>query len=895
MLVAHSSLDVNKLDQDGFSALAHACFEEFEDIVLLLLKHSAIQPLAGTKSAFTRSVEKGHSGILDHLLAHTPLPSSVLPSGELPLAVMACQRGHLDVVKLLLTKGLFQNDPPDIQRQAVYQALANKRIKLSRFLLLDNFAKLTLARTPPGERTLLHAAAAIGNEAMVAALVGHRVDDVAALDSNHESALHVAAKASNWEVAIRLLSADLPIEIVHGQVVPKSSPGHSWTAFADPSGPFAMVDESTRCAVVRAIVLQFPESKQTDVAQALLAAIHPTSNQSVGTYIDPASLNLLTLWATSTPVAAADGSDGEEDLAGGGDDHANKTSIDAASTLNFSKPSRPPGVSSDAGSSDRSSARLRKSIMLQPMQHLNSSVSANEMFYLACQSGDINMVRSQLPLASSGKLDLNRFTHHQDTPLCVACVEERLDIVALLLSQPSIQVNLCNYSHPPLTLAAGLGRVEVVELLLSHPSIDVNVATARRTPLTAACENGHLAVVRLLCARPDLKLNLLDHDGHSALFSACLHGNTDVVRFLLTLPDLDVNLLCCGDLALTIATVYHHTDIVDMLLAIPSLDVNHLDQDGLSALAHACHEGFDDIVSTLLKHPAIQLRTGTKSAFTRAVEKGHGAVLDRLIAHEPLTSTVQSPTELALATVACQRGHLGIVKLFVTRGIFQSDPPDVQRMSLYEAVANKRLKVARLLLDTTGIAWAPTPKGQSTLLHAAALGGSETLVAALLARNIETIGALDTEDRTALQLAVHEGNWGAATLLLGADLPVEVAIDGHVVPRVSYDHSWTDFADPCGVYSVVNESTRCDVVRALMLQFPEDKQVDVAQGLLATMIAATGCSVASYIDKKCLNLLSTWAPSPPLTDPSACESRRTLRTPGAVSIDRIQTTDAMGT
>ncbi|ETV95705.1 hypothetical protein H310_11121 [Aphanomyces invadans] len=69
-------------------------------------------------------------------------------------------------------------------------------------------------------------------------------------------------------------------------------------------------------------------------------------------------------------------------------------------------------------------------------------VNANELFYLACQAGDVPVVRSHLDRATSGALDVNQFTHHQDTPLCVACVEERLEVVSLLLAHPAIQVNL---------------------------------------------------------------------------------------------------------------------------------------------------------------------------------------------------------------------------------------------------------------------------------------------------------------------------------------------------------------------------------------------------------------------------------------------------------------------
>ncbi|KAF0702975.1 hypothetical protein AaE_015610 [Aphanomyces astaci] len=449
------------------------------------------------------------------------------------------------------------------------------------------------------------------------------------------------------------------------------------------------------------------------------------------------------------------------------------------------------------------------------------------------------MVRSQLPLASSGALDLNRFTHHQvlyhlyptDTPLCVACVEERLEVVTLLLSHPSIQVNLSNYSHPPLALAAGLGRVQVVRLLLGHPAIDVNAATARRTPLTAACENGHLDVVQELCACPALSLNLLDHDEHSALFTASLHGHSDVVRFLLTLPDTDVNLLCGGDLAVTMATLYHHSDIVTMLLAVPTLDVNKLDQDGHSALSLACQEGFEDIVALLLTHPAIQLRVS------------------------------------------------------------------VQWTSVYEALLNKRLKVCRLLLVENGskLTLPPTPKGQPTLLHVAAVAGYEDIVGTLLARAYDDVGALDPVRKMSTHALIditfvfqQLGQWGVATLLLSADLPVRVSQDGQVVPNATHVNSWTDIADPSGRFAHVDASKRCDMVRALLLQFPESSQRELAQALLSATHLTSGLTVDSFIDSKSLELLRSWTPSPQLGERTCLENQRALRTPGAVSVGRIE-------
>ncbi|KAF0698846.1 Aste57867_10553 [Aphanomyces stellatus] len=514
--------------------------------------------------------------------------------------------------------------------------------------------------------------------------------------------------------------------------------------------------------------------------------------------------------------------------------------------------------------------------------------SPSELFYAACQHGDVALVTAQLA-ADDAHIDVNRYTKLQDTPLCVACVEEQIDIVEILLAEGTIDVNLSNYSHPPLALAAGVGRPETVQLLLHHPNIDVNIATAKRTPLTTACIKGHLEIVQLLCARSDLDINLVDQHGFSGLFTACLHGRTAVVAFLLTQPGLDVNICCGGDLPLTVAASYHHVDIVRLLLAAPTIDVNRMDQDGYSALFHACEEGLADVVALLLDHPAIQIDDGKRSAVTRTVEKGFASVLRLLLARHPIERTSHSTTELSYAAVACQRGHLDVVQLFLELGVFQNDSPDTKRVAIYEALANRHAAIARLLLiERQDIVFDPASKGQATLLHAAAEAGYDDIVTALLP-DAEDIGGLDSHDRTALQLAAAQGHWNVVLAILLADLPFELTPSGTFVEKSDHSHSWAEFAD-VAVLPKGEDTRRSELTKAVVLHFPEATQLDVATRLLHAE-DAHGRVVETYLDAKTKQLLLDWSPSapPPSARPTSSQSRKMLRTPGAVSVSRLRT------
>uniref|UniRef100_A0A8C3MLV9 Ankyrin repeat and sterile alpha motif domain containing 1A n=1 Tax=Geospiza parvula TaxID=87175 RepID=A0A8C3MLV9_GEOPR len=96
-----------------------------------------------------------------------------------------------------------------------------------------------------------------------------------------------------------------------------------------------------------------------------------------------------------------------------------------------------------------------------------------------------------------------------------------------------------NKFETPLDLAALYGRLEVVKMLLNaHPNL-LSCNTKKHTPLHLAARNGHKAVVHVLLDA-GMDSNYQTEKG-SALHEAALFGKTDVVQILLA-AGIDVNI-----------------------------------------------------------------------------------------------------------------------------------------------------------------------------------------------------------------------------------------------------------------------------------------------------------------------------------------------------------------
>ncbi|ORY20851.1 ankyrin, partial [Neocallimastix californiae] len=117
--------------------------------------------------------------------------------------------------------------------------------------------------------------------------------------------------------------------------------------------------------------------------------------------------------------------------------------------------------------------------------------------------------------------------------LMMACKNELLDVVALLL-QYHVDPNVRNSEgHSALSIACMYGNHQIVKLLLDTENINIdNQTNLGDTPLMIACENAFGSVVSLLL-QYNANVYLKNHYHQTALHIACSKGlNPIIIQFL---------------------------------------------------------------------------------------------------------------------------------------------------------------------------------------------------------------------------------------------------------------------------------------------------------------------------------------------------------------------------
>jgi len=236
----------------------------------------------------------------------------------------------------------------------------------------------------------------------------------------------------------------------------------------------------------------------------------------------------------------------------------------------------------------------------------------------------------------------------------IACENNRLSLVKLMLTYEDIDVNQADMSWSPLIYAVQVGNLEMVQLLLQDPRVDVNqkdlksasafyiacrngeleivkLMTKRKdvrinetiiengwTPLMIACELGHHDIVNVLLELESIQLNLINKHGETALFIACRNGHSEIVKLMLEQDSLDVN-ICnnYGDNPLLTACSFGHIKVVELLLRCRKVThINSRNQDGSTAFYIACEEGQKEIIQLLLNSPIVDINQSDYSGVT---------------------------------------------------------------------------------------------------------------------------------------------------------------------------------------------------------------------------------------------------------------------------------------
>jgi len=174
------------------------------------------------------------------------------------------------------------------------------------------------------------------------------------------------------------------------------------------------------------------------------------------------------------------------------------------------------------------------------------------------------------------------------------------------LENPRFNINQKDYHYQtPLMMACEQQNLEIINILLAHPEIDVNIVSEdrNRTAMIIACIYCNIDIIRVLIAH-GADVNVHDFQGDTPLIIACKNGdNINVVRELIT---HGANINDRGNrnrTALIIASLYDKPNASHELI-IRGADINLQDDEGNTALILAIGYATAQIVIDLLDHDA---------------------------------------------------------------------------------------------------------------------------------------------------------------------------------------------------------------------------------------------------------------------------------------------------
>lgn len=153
----------------------------------------------------------------------------------------------------------------------------------------------------------------------------------------------------------------------------------------------------------------------------------------------------------------------------------------------------------------------------------------NNELLRGCFAHDLNRVKTALRNGA----DVNAESADVYTALMAAAIDQDIDTLDFLLSQPNLDVNKTNLSGmTALLLSVEKANVNSVHSLLKHPNIDVNFQSSNgSTALIISASCGNKAMVQALLKHPKINLNAAK-DGWTALFWAVRFGHPEIVELL---------------------------------------------------------------------------------------------------------------------------------------------------------------------------------------------------------------------------------------------------------------------------------------------------------------------------------------------------------------------------
>jgi ankyrin repeat protein len=316
-----------------------------------------------------------------------------------------------------------------------------------------------------------------------------------------------------------------------------------------------------------------------------------------------------------------------------------------------------------------------------------------------CLTAHIGAAKSMKHLLAAGALLENSGNaRDEETPLIMACLQNRIEIVQILIDAkaPLNSVPGAFDSVSALIGAATMGHADIARLLLKAKA-DPNLKCRRgNTAMLTAVQENHHETVKRICNRDDVSahsvvslnkdggpkklhlhrdliaakadVNLPGAMGTTPLLHAIAFNNVEAAKDLLAAGAKTNVVNIFGEPPLSTALHAGNAAIVSALVEAKA-DLNHCNKSGATLLDMARSSGRSDIAAILQRAgaPSAIDRLANASPLMRAVSQGDAA------ATEAAFGTPRFPKEHELAFIfAARLGKVACLELLMDKGLSAS-------------------------------------------------------------------------------------------------------------------------------------------------------------------------------------------------------------------------------
>ena len=434
--------------------------------------------------------------------------------------------------------------------------------------------------------------------------------------------------------------------------------------------------------------------------------------------------------------------------------------------------------------------------------------------HLACYCGHISLVKQ---LVLDHKADLKVCNDFLDTPLHLAALGGHTDFVKMLI----VELNCCpdvkgfrgrsvlhyscisgsveqtvmlitefnqdpfivdNNGDTPLHLACMFGHEELVTLLIVKYNCPVDVKNIKfKTPLHLACAAGHQNVARTLIGECRASTNARDHQNDTPLNEAVLHKRTDLVKILIT--EFNCNPFVKGFQGRSLlhqACVKGHIELAELLIVEFGLDVHASDDEGTTALHMACWGGYEELARLLITkyNCSVDVKSlSNETLLHLACSGGHLNVVRMLVSEYNLDLNALNNGSCSPLHIAARLGHIKTVRALINEFNCKPNAKGYNgRNILHYACEGGKEKLVEVLINDFKIDPMSVDDEGNTAIHVAAEYNEEEVIKLLIIKYNCPVDSINFSGQTSLHIAAGEGYIDLCITLLsvfGADRNIQ--------------------------------------------------------------------------------------------------------------------------